>query len=107
MPRCSPLSYGDGGTTKNPLGPSLEGIINKDCQVAPKRKPLGARLVVNTNNMGGRFVESVKSARWSMSPQEVGDGFESIVEFRSRSKDTMRTNGKDGKNGLMKSSRQN
>jgi len=43
--------------------------------------PLGARLAVKTHNMGGRFVESVKNARWSMSPQEAGDGLESIVEF--------------------------
>ena len=43
---------------------------------------LGARLAGNTHNMGGRFVESVKNARWSMSPQEVGDGLESIVEFQ-------------------------
>jgi len=32
--------------------------------------------------MGGRFVESVKNARWSKSPQEAGDGLESIVEFQ-------------------------
>jgi len=44
--------------------------------------PLGACLVVNTHKMGGRFVESVKNARWSMSPQEAGDGPESIVEFQ-------------------------
>ena len=43
---------------------------------------LGARLAVNTHNMGGRFVESVKNARWLMSPQEAGDGLESIVEFQ-------------------------
>jgi len=89
----------------------VKSIINKDRQVAPKRIPLGARLVVNTHNMGGRFVESVKNARWSMSPQEAGDGLKSLLSFRSRSKDTtserMRTNGKDGKIGLMKSSRQN
>jgi len=29
--------------------------------------------------MGGRLVESVKSARWSMSSQEAGDGFEAII----------------------------
>ena len=90
----------------------VKSIINKDCQLAPKRMPLGARLAVNTHNMGGHFVESVKNARWSMSPQEAGDGFESMFfSFRSRSKDTtsesMKTNGKDGKIGLMKSSRQN
>jgi len=44
--------------------------------------PLGARLVVNTHNIGGRFVESVKNARWSMSPQEARDGLESIAEFQ-------------------------
>ena len=44
--------------------------------------PLGARLAVNTHNMGGCFVESVKNAWWSMSPQEAGDGLESIVEFQ-------------------------
>jgi len=41
----------------------VESIINKDCQVARKRMPLGARLAVNTHNMRGRFVESVKNAR--------------------------------------------
>jgi len=60
----------------------VKGIINKNRQVAPKQMPLGARLAVNTYNMGGRFVESVKNARWSMSPQEAGDGLESIVEFQ-------------------------
>ena len=44
--------------------------------------PLGARLAVNTYNMGARFVESVKNARWLMSPQEAGDGLESIAEFQ-------------------------
>ena len=33
----------------------VKSIINKDRQVAPKRMPLGARLAVNTHNMGGRF----------------------------------------------------
>jgi len=47
----------------------VKSIINKDCQMAPKRMPLGTRLVVNTHNMGGRFVESAKNARWTMSPQ--------------------------------------
>ena len=65
-------------TQRNADGKS---IINKDRQVAPKRMQLGVRLAVNTHNMGGRFVESVKIARWSMSPQEVGDRLESIVEF--------------------------
>ena len=55
--------------------------------------------------------ESVKNARWSMSPQEAGDGLESMVEFQVQIKvspsESMRTNGKDGKIGLMKSSRQN
>jgi len=46
----------------------VKSAINKDRQVAPKRMPLGARLMVNTHNMGGRFVESVKNAQWSMSP---------------------------------------
>jgi len=44
--------------------------------------PLGACLAVNTYNMGGRFVESVKNARWLMSLQEAGDGLESTVEFQ-------------------------
>ena len=60
----------------------VKGIINKDRQVASKRMPLDTRLAVNTHNTGGRFVESVESARWSNSPQEVGDGLESIVEFQ-------------------------
>ena len=60
----------------------VKSIFNKDRQVAPKRMPLGARLAVNTHNMGGRFVESVKNARWSISPQETGNGLESIVEFQ-------------------------
>jgi len=41
----------------------VKSIINKDRQVAPKRMPLGAHLAMNTHNMGGRFVESVKNAR--------------------------------------------
>jgi len=60
----------------------VKSIINKDRQVAPKRMPLGARLAVNTPNRGGRFVESVKNANWSRSPQEAGDGLKSIVEFQ-------------------------
>ena len=60
----------------------VKSIINKDRQVAPKRVLLGARLAVNTHNMGGRFVESVKNARWYLSPQEAGDGLESMVEFQ-------------------------
>jgi len=44
--------------------------------------PLGARLAVNTHKIGGRFVESVKNARCLMSPQEAGDGLESMVEFQ-------------------------
>ena len=44
--------------------------------------PLGARSAVKTYNMKGRFVESVKNARWSKSPQEAGDGLESIVELQ-------------------------
>jgi len=60
----------------------VKSIFNKDLQVAPKRMPLGARLAVNTHNTGERFVESVKNARWSMSPQEAGDGLESMVEFQ-------------------------
>jgi len=61
----------------------VKSIVNKDSQVVPKRMPLGARTSVNTHNIRGRFVESVKNARWSMSPQEAGDGLESlsIVEF--------------------------
>ena len=46
----------------------VKNIINKGRQVAPKWMPLGAHLAVNTLNMGRRFVESVKNARWSMSP---------------------------------------
>jgi len=60
----------------------VKSIINKNRQVASKWMPLGARLAVNTHNIEGRFVESVKNARWSMSPQEVGDGFESMVKFQ-------------------------
>jgi len=60
----------------------VKSIINKDRQLASKWMPLGARLTMNTHNMGGRFVESVKNARWSMSPQEAGDGLESIDEFQ-------------------------
>jgi len=66
-------------TQRNAYG---KGIINKDHHVAPKRMPLGARLALNTRNMGGRFVESVKNARWSMRPQEAGDGLESFVELQ-------------------------
>jgi len=58
----------------------VKSTIDKDRQVAPKWMSLGARSAVNTDNMGGRFVESAKNARWSMSPQEAGDGIKSIVE---------------------------
>jgi len=60
----------------------VKSIINKDRQMAPQRIPLGARLAVNTHNMTGRFVTSVKNAGWLMSPQEARDGLESIVEFQ-------------------------
>ena len=50
--------------------------------MAPKRLPLGVRLAVNTHNMGGRLVASVKNARWLMSPQEAEDGLTSIVELQ-------------------------
>jgi len=49
---------------------------------------LGVRLAVNTHKTGWRFVESVKNAQWSMSPQEAGDGLESIVEFKIQSQRT-------------------
>jgi len=32
--------------------------------------------------MGERFGESVKNTRWSMSPQEAGNGLDSKVEFQ-------------------------
>jgi len=60
----------------------LKSIINKDSQVSPKQMPLGARLAVNTHNVGGHFVESLKNARWLMSPQGAGDGLESIIDFQ-------------------------
>ena len=50
--------------------------------MAPKRMTLGARLVVNWHNMEEHFGKSVKNVRWSMSPQEVGDGLDIIVEFQ-------------------------
>ena len=53
----------------------VKSILNKDRQVAPKRMPLDSRLAVNTHNMGGRFVESVKKARWLMSLQEAEQRF--------------------------------
>jgi len=40
------------------------------------------QVIKTINDMGGRFVEAVKNARWSVSPQEAGDGLESIVEFQ-------------------------
>jgi len=70
------------GEHKKQQNAEVKSIINTYRQVAPKRMPLGARLAMNTHNMGGRFVESVKNARWLMSPQEAGDGLESIVEFQ-------------------------
>jgi len=65
----------------------VKSIINKDHHVAPKRMPLDAHLVVNTHNMEGHFVESVKNARWSMSPREAEDGIESILEFQVQIKE--------------------
>jgi len=69
----------------------VKSIINKDYQVAPKQIQLGVRLAVNTHNMGGRFVESVKNARRLMSPQEAGDFLESIVEFQVQIKEQVNT----------------
>jgi len=60
----------------------VNSILNKGRQVALKRMPLGACLAVNTHNIGGHFVESGKNAQLSMSPQEAGDGLESMVEFQ-------------------------
>jgi len=60
----------------------VKSIINKDRQEVPKQMPLGVCLAVNTHNIGGRFVESVKNAWWSISPQEGRNVFESIVEFQ-------------------------
>jgi len=69
-------------TTVTQQNAEVKSIINKDRPVAPKRMPLGARLAVKTHNMLGRFVKSVKNARWSMSPQEVGDGLEFQVQIK-------------------------
>ena len=44
--------------------------------------PLDARLIVNTHDIEERFLESVKNARWLISLQEAGCGFESIIEFQ-------------------------
>jgi len=74
--------------------------------MTPKRMPLGARLAVNIHNMGGRFVESVKNARWSMSLQEAGDGLESIIEFKAQISKRIGTNDKYGEIELMKGLRQ-
>jgi len=60
----------------------VESIINNNRQMTPQQIPRGARLAVNTYNMGGRFVESVKNAQWPMGLQKAGDGLESIVEFQ-------------------------
>ena len=67
---------------------------------------LGARLAVNTHNMGRRCVESVKNAQWSMHPQVAGDGLENMVEFQVQIKghNKREYEDKDGKIGLMKSS---
>jgi len=45
----------------------VKSVVNKDRQVARKRMPLGVRLAVNTYNMRGRFVESVRmhGGRWA------------------------------------------
>jgi len=73
--------------------------------------PLGTRLAVNTHNMGGHFVESVKNAwRW-MSPQEAKNELESIVEFQVQIKGHNQREYEDKwqgwQNWTMKSSRQN
>ena len=53
----------------------VKSIINEDHQVAPKQMPLGARLAVNTHNMGGAFCriseectavdEPARGGRWT------------------------------------------
>jgi len=70
------------GEHKTQKHAEVQSIINKDSQVAPTRMPLGVRFAVNTYNMEGCFVESMKNARWSMSLQEAGDELESILEFQ-------------------------
>ena len=50
--------------------------------------------------MGGRFVESVKTARWSMRPQEAGDGLESMVEFQVQIKGHNQREYEDKRQGL-------
>jgi len=93
---------GDRTTQQNA---EVKSIINKDSQLAPKQIPLGARLAVNTHNTGVHFVESDKSVQWSISPQEAGDGLESIVEFEVQIKGHKQreyeTYFKDVKIGLM------
>ena len=96
-------------TTQQNAG--VKSIINKDRHMAPKRMPFGAHLAMNTHNMWGRFVESVKIARWSMISQEVGDGLERIVEYQVQIKGHNQQECGDiwqgWQNGLMKSLRQN
>jgi len=65
----------------------VKSTVNKNHQLAfrlkfNKQMPLGACLVVNTHNMGGRLAETVKNAWWLKSSQEAGDGLESVIEFQ-------------------------
>ena len=86
----------------------VKSIINKDRQVAPKRMPLGACLAVNTH--GGVFCRIYEECTVVDEPAR-GGRWTRKHSFRFRSKNTtsesMRTNGKDGKIGLMKSWQQN
>ena len=42
--------------------------------------PLDALLAVITHNVGGRFVESVKNAWWSMSPPECERALSDVTD---------------------------
>ena len=64
------------------LGKALASIQRNETKRLRVSSTKTVKWRLNRCNLGGRFVESVKNARWSMSPQEAGDGLESIVEFQ-------------------------
>jgi len=73
------VTGGWGPTLKDTLIQPMEAALNQTTFLTQAQALLGKTISVHKTQQN---VESVKNARWSMSPQEAGDGLESIVEFQ-------------------------
>ena len=61
----------------------MEAALNQPTFLTQAQALLGRAISEHTTQ---RNAEVTKNARWSMSPQDAGDGFESIVEFQVQMK---------------------